>query len=208
MTFSFDFTPDKLAACIPNPKIGDWYDVLVKNLPDYQITTPNRVAQWLAQIAHESGDFRLLTENLNYGAKGLRATFPKYFPTDQLANSYARQPERIANRVYGGRMGNGPEASGEGWRFRGRGLIQITGKSNYTACSQALYGDLVLLDYPEILTEPDGAVRSACWYWTYRKINDPADTADTVECTRRINGGTNGLDDRLARYNRYRRILK
>ena len=208
MSFSFDFTKDKLERCFPaNAKAGDWYAALAQNLPEWGITTVERVAQWLAQIGHESGDLRFTSENLNYSAQGLLKTFPKYFPTEDVANQYARQPERIANRVYASRMGNGPESSGEGWRFRGRGLIQVTGKSNYTNCSQALYAEPILLTKPEILAEPDGAVRSACWYWNSRKINAVADKEDTREVTRLINGGTNGLQDRLDRYARYKPIL-
>jgi putative chitinase len=209
VSFDFDFTADKLAKCFPNnAKAADWYPSISTNLPDYGITSLLRVAQWLAQIGHESGDLRWTSENLNYGAQGLRRVFPKYFPTDALAQQYERQPSKIANLVYGSRMGNGPESSGDGFRFRGRGLVQVTGKSNYTACSTALYGDPnILLDNPDILAEPDGAVRSACWYWNSRKINPVADREDTKEVTRLINGGSNGLQDRIDRYAAIKRIL-
>lgn len=209
MSFDFDFTKSKLESCFPaNPQAGDWFESLQQNLPEYQINTLTRVAQWLAQIGHESGDLKWTVENLNYGAKGLQSVFGKYFPTEALAKQYERQPQRIANRVYSSRMGNGDEASGDGWRFRGRGLIQVTGRSNYTACSQALYGDpKILQDDPDILSEPDGAVRSACWYWNSRKINAVADREDTKEATRLINGGSNGLQDRIDRYGRYKKIL-
>lgn len=201
MSFDFDFTPEKLSQCINNPNVGQWFDALYEILPTYQINTKLRVAGWLSQTGHESGDFRAVQENLNYGAKGLRATFSKYFPTDDLANAYQRQPEKIANRVYGGRMGNGPESSGEGWKFRGRGLIQVTGKDNYTRCSQALYGDDVLIEQPELLQDIDGAIRSACWYWNSRNINADADRGDVLTMTKKINGGTHGLEDRQRRYN-------
>lgn len=209
MSFDFDFTESKLAACFPaNTQAKDWFASLQQNLPEYQITTLARVAQWLAQVGHESGDLKWTAENLNYGAKGLQGVFGKYFPTADLAQQYERQPQKIANRVYSSRMGNGDEASGDGWLFRGRGLIQVTGRSNYTACSQALYGDpQILQNDPDILSEPDGAVRSACWYWNSRKINAVADREDTKEATRLINGGSNGLQDRVDRYGKYKQIL-
>lgn len=208
MAFEFDFTLDKLAGCINNPAIENWYDTIIQTLPEYNITSINRVAAWLAQMGHESADFRTLVENLNYSAQALRRTWPRHFPTDAIAQQYHRQPERIANRAYANRMGNGPESSGDGWKYRGRGIIQITGKSNYTNCSMALYGDAqILLDEPQILCEVDGAVRSACWFWNSRDINDPADSQDIVEVTRRINGGTHGLDDRQKRYHRALAVL-
>lgn len=200
MSFDFAFTQDKLAACVKNPNIAQWYGPLCDILPKYGITTKLRVAGWLSQCGHESGDFKFVQENLNYGAKGLLGVFPKYFPSQQLAESYERKPEMIANKVYGGRMGNGPEASGDGWKFRGRGLIQVTGKENYTKCSQALYGNTVLLENPDILSEVDGAIRSACWYWNSRSLNADADKGDVMALTRKINGGTHGLDDRQRRY--------
>lgn len=201
MAFDFNFTKDKLARCINNPKIGDWYDTIYRTLPEYGISTRLRVAGWLSQCGHESGDFRTLVENLNYGAPGLRATFGKYFPTQALAESYQRKPEMIANRVYGGRMGNGAETTGDGWKFRGRGIIQITGKDNYRNCSRTLYGDeALLLETPDLLLEIDGAVRSACWYWNSRNINVDADRGDVLAMTKKINGGTHGLDDRQRRY--------
>lgn len=207
MSFDFDFTPSKLSKCIKNPKIGDWYDALCDILPEYGITSKLRVAGWLSQTGHESGDFKFVQENLNYGARGLLATFPKYFPTQSLAESHERKPEKIANKVYGGRMGNGTEASGDGWKFRGRGLIQVTGRENYSKCSEALYGNLILLETPELLQEIDGAVRSACWYWNSRNLNAAADKGDVVGMTKKINGGINGLDDRQARYRTCMQVL-
>jgi len=201
MAFDFNFTKDKLARCINNPKIGDWYDTIYHTLPEYGINTRLRVAGWLSQCGHESGDFRTLVENLNYGAPGLRSTFGKYFPTQALAESYQRKPEMIANRVYGGRMGNGVETTGDGWKFRGRGIIQITGKDNYRNCSKTLYGsEALLLETPDLLLEIDGAVRSACWYWNSRSINSDADRGDVLAMTKKINGGTHGLNDRQRRY--------
>ena len=202
MGFDFNFTLEKLAACINNPKIDQWYGPLVDILPQYAISTRRRVAGWLSQCGHESGDFKILQENLNYGVKGLLGVFPKYFPTQALAESYQRKPEMIANKVYGGRMGNGAESTGDGWKYRGRGLIQITGKENYTNCSMALYGDGSLLGNPDLLMDIDGAIRSACWYWNSRNINVDADNGNVLAMTKKVNGGTIGLDDRQARYDR------
>jgi len=208
MGFDFDFTPEKLAACINNPNIDQWYGPLVDILPQYAINTRLRVAGWLSQCGHESGDFKFLQENLNYGAKGLLTVFPRYFPTQALAESYQRKPEMIANRVYGGRMGNGAEPTGDGWKYRGRGLIQITGKDNYTRCSRTLYGNDILLENPDLLLDIDGAIRSACWYWNSRNINVDADNRDVLTMTRKINGGTHGLDDRQRRYNNCMAVLR
>jgi putative chitinase len=207
MSFSFNFTTDKLAACINNQNIGVWYDALYQLLPDYGITTKRRVAGWLSQTGQESGDFRFLTENLNYSADALMRVWPRHYPTQAIANRYHRQPEKIANRSYANRMGNGPEESGDGWKYRGRGLIQVTGKDNYLRCSMTLYGDDILLDKPEILCEVDGAVRSACWYWNFRNINVDADNGDVLSMTKKINGGTHGLDERTKRYNRCMSVL-
>lgn len=200
MTFSFDFTAEKFSRCINNPRSEEWFSVLCEILPQYGISTKQRVAGWLSQTGHESGDFRTLSENLNYSAQGLMKTFPRYFPTVALADQYARQPMKIANRVYGGRMGNGPESTGEGWRYRGRGILQITGKDNYRNCSNTLYGDDLLLREPDLLLDMDGAVRSACWFWNSRNINADADRGDVVAMTRKVNGGTHGLEDRQRRY--------
>ena len=162
---------------------------------------PRRCAGFLAQIAHESGGFNAVVENLNYSAKGLMGTFKKYFPNEELAKQYERKPEMIANRVYGGRMGNGDEASGEGYKFRGRGPIQLTGKDNYTACSDFLFQDDTLVQNPDMLLDPEYALHSACWFWWKNDLNNYADSADLVTMTKRINGGTIGLEDRIAHYN-------
>jgi putative chitinase len=192
-------TPEQLAQIIPgNPSVDQWCDALNKLLPKYNIDTPQRAAAFLAQCAHESGSFKFLKENLNYGAPGLMATFKKYFPTQELANDYARQPERIANRVYADRMGNGNEASGDGWRYRGRGLIQLTGRNNYTLFANSI--EMPLEGAPEYLETFDGAVEGACWFWNTNKLNQWADAGDIDTMTRRINGGLHGIDDRCARY--------
>lgn len=159
---------------------------------------PKRLAAFLAQIAHESGGFNFVMENLNYSAKGLMATFKKYFPNEDIAKQYERKPEKIANRVYANRMGNGDENSGDGFKFRGRGLIQLTGKFNYTKFSQAL--SLGLDETVKYLETPEGAVSSAGWFWDTNKLNKFCDADDFVTLTKRINGGTIGLADRKHHY--------
>lgn len=201
-------TPEKLQAILKtNPNACDWYEPLVNNLESYEIDSPNRAAAFLAQTSHESGDYRILSENLNYSQQGLRKVFPKYFPDDATAFRYARQPQAIANRVYGGRMGNGSEQSGDGWNYRGRGVLQVTGKNNYASCSQFLFQDLRLLDDPDYLTTMDGALQSAIWFWTANKLNPIADKGDVINLTKRINGGTIGLAERIEKYNRILDIL-
>ena len=157
-----------------------------------------RIAGFLAQIAHESGGFNFVKENLNYSADGLRKTFAKYFPTDELAKAYARQPEKIANRVYANRMKNGDEASGDGFRFRGRGLIQLTGRDNYTRFAQSL--GIGIDETIEYLETPSGAVASAGWFWDNNGLNQFCDKDDFITLTKRINGGTIGLADRKHHY--------
>lgn len=208
MPFDCNFTEDVLKQMLPrNKECSEWFYYLDQILPDYEVTTAPRVAAFMAQCAHESGQFTVLQENLNYSAAGLRKIFPKYFPTDELANQYARQPEKIANRVYGARMSNGPEATGDGWRFRGRGIIQITGRDNYTRCSQDLYEDDTLLQDPDKLCSKDGAIYSACWFWWGRGLNDFADAGDMLTITKRINGGVNGIEDRMKHYNHFLHLL-
>ena len=174
-----------------------YIDALNAAMEEFEINTPQRQAMFLAQCCHESGHFRAVSENLNYKAESLTRVFPKYF-RDVDPNDYAKQPEKIANRVYGNRMGNGDEASGDGYRFRGRGLIQLTGKSNYIACSEDLEVDLI--DNPDYLLSPEGAARSAAWFWDSRDLNDLADAGDVVACTKKINGGTIGLEERTELY--------
>lgn len=157
-----------------------------------------RIAAFLAQIAHESGGFNFVIENLNYSADGLRKVFPKYFPTQELATQYARQPDKIANRVYANRMKNGPESSGDGFKFRGRGLIQLTGRDNYTRFSEAL--GITLEETIQYLETPNGAVTSAGWFWDNNKLNTYCDKDDFIGLTKRINGGTIGLEDRKHHY--------
>jgi len=171
----------------------------------YDINTPVRQAMFLSQIAHESGNFCHVSENLNYSVNGLRSVFGKYFPNDNLAAEYARKPEKIANRVYANRMGNAEESSGDGWKYRGRGLIQLTGKNNYTAFSLAADNNALL--EPELVSEPELAVQSAGWFWDTNGLNALADTGSVKRVTRRINGGYNGLEDREAKFGKLMILL-
>lgn len=199
MSFTFNFTKDQLKEMIPkNPYLDNWYKAISEILPEYQINTPKRVAAFLAQCAHESGGFIFLKENLNYKAPSLRKVFPKYFADDATAAAYANKPEKIANRVYANRMGNGDEASGDGWRYCGRGLIQLTGKDNYTFFAASL--DIPVEEAAEYLQTFEGAVQSACFFWEQNNLNQWADKGDILTLTKRINGGTIGLEDRQKHY--------
>jgi putative chitinase len=185
-----------------NPYVADWHEALSQLLPDYDINTPQRIAAFVAQCAHESGNFMVLKENLNYRAATLRKIFPKYFPNDAIANDYATRLNKqaaIANRAYGNRMGNGDESSGDGWRFCGRGLIQLTGRNNYQAFADSL--EMNINDVPEYLGTFEGAAQSACWFWETNNLNRFADKGDIKGLTRAINGGFIGLEDRVKHYN-------
>jgi putative chitinase len=189
-------TLNQLKQLVPNaPHINEWHEALDQLLEDYGIDTPQRVAHFIAQCAHESGNFRFIRENLNYSAAGLQGTFRKYFPTLELAQQYQRQPERIANRVYANRMGNGDEASGDGWRYCGRGLIQLTGKDNYTFFAGSL--GIPVEEAAEYLATFEGAAQSACFFWEQNRLNRFADANDIKGLTRAINGGQIGLEDRI-----------
>jgi len=171
----------------------------------FHMNSINRLAGFVAQCAHESCNFRLTVENLNYSSHGLRAIFPKYFPTDMIANAYARKPQAIANRVYASRMGNGDEASGDGFRYRGRGFIQITGKNNYLLFSSYVQKMLpTTVDFCETI---EGALLSANWYWETHNINATCDVNDIVTMTKKINGGVNGLEKRKDLYERAKVIF-
>ena len=202
---NFILSEKQLAELIPkNPYVEHWHHAMEQCLPDYDINTPRRIAAFVAQCAHESGGFRFLTENLNYRAESLVKTWPKYFNTSN-AGSYARNPQRIANRAYANRMGNGDEASGDGWRFCGRGLIQLTGRSNYQSFADSIETDIN--DIPDYLATFEGAVQSACWFWETNNLNKWADLGDIVTLTKRINGGTLGLDDRMKHYTHALHVL-
>lgn len=202
-------TQEQLKQLLPkNPYITHWHKALEQLFPDYEIDTPQRMAAFIAQCAHESGSFMFLTENLNYRWQSLRKVFPKYFPTDELAQDYANRPnkqEAIANRIYASRMGNGDEASGDGYRFRGRGLIQLTGRHNYTWFAASL--EISPEEATEYLTTFEGAAQSACWFWETNKLNQWADKGDILTLTKRINGGTIGLDDRIKHYEHALHVL-
>lgn len=169
----------------PLNTVADYYEMTVN---------PSRLACFLAQVSHESGGFNAIKENLNYSAKGLAFTFRKYFPTETDAKSYERNPEKIANRVYANRMGNGNETSGDGYRFCGRGLIQLTGHDNYSRFAHDL--DMSIEDTIAYLETPNGAVASAGWFWDNNNLNQYCDSGDFVTLTKRINGGTIGIEDR------------
>jgi len=198
-------TKDQLKQMVKNPYIDHWYSALEQLLDDYEINTPQRVAAFIAQCAHESGNFVFIKENLNYKAASLRKVFPKYFPSDELAAQYANKPEMIANRVYANRMGNGDEASGDGYRYCGRGLIQLTGKDNYTFFAGSL--DISVEEAAEYLATFEGACQSACWFWESNNLNQWADKGDILTLTKRINGGTIGLEDRIKHYNHALHVL-
>ena len=196
---------EKLKGHIPDSVIAQLPDVI----STYKIDTALRLSHFLAQTGHESAQFKAVSENLNYGAKGLRGIFGKYFPTDALAAAYERKPEKIANRVYASRMGNGDEASGDGYKYRGRGYLQITGKSNYESVSKDLgvdfvkNPDLVATQYPLL---------SAAWFWNKNGLNaiadKGADDATVTSVTKRVNGGTIGLPDRIKHFKEYYALLK
>lgn len=204
--WTFEFTPEKLAKCAKRHKnIPVLFEALQAVLPKYEINTPTRVAAFLAQCGHESADFTIVQENLNYSAKGLQATWPKRFVTLAEAALHERNPEKIANKVYANRLGNGDEASGDGWRYRGRGAIQLTGKENYLAFGKFVGKSLEeTVAYLETLP---GAIESACWFWKRNNLNVLADAKDIDTATKRINGGTIGSLERRARFEENLKIL-
>jgi putative chitinase len=205
MAFEFDFTQEKLGAIISgNSETPHWFKALSDILPDYNITSVHRVAAFLAQAAHESANFTALQENLNYKAETLSKVWPSRFPPD-VAQQYAHNPEQIANRAYANRMGNGPEESGDGFRYCGRGLFQLTGKDNYQAFADSLQTDLdKVTGYMHTF---EGAVQSACWFWENNNLNALADSGDIKQMTKVINGGYLGLEERLTHYNHAMQVL-
>ncbi len=206
MSFTFDFNKSQLNEIIgKNAYLDYWFNALNDILPEYDINTPERVAAFIAQCAHESGGFKFLQENLNYKAASLRRVFPKYFPDDAIAAAYANKPQMIANRIYANRMGNGDESSGDGYTYRGRGLIQLTGKNNYTFFAASI--DTPLEEVSEYLETFEGAVQSACFFWDQNKLNQWADARDILTLTKRINGGTIGLEDRKKHYEHALHVL-
>ncbi len=199
-------TAAQIRALFPKYKYPeDLAEALTESFDKYEINTVNRAAGFLAQCGHESAGFTILQENLNYSADGLNKIVKKYFPTVADAQPYARNPEKIANKVYGGRMGNGPESSGDGYKFRGRGAIQLTGRDNYTQFAKAV--GLSLDEAVADLETLDGAIESACWFWKKNGLNAICDADDIVKMTKRINGGTIGLDDRKKHYEHAKHVL-
>ena len=175
---------------------GDLYDAMIEIFPKYDITTIPRVAGFLAQCGHESNNFKILSENLNYSATGLNKIFPKYFVrAGRDAEEYHRQPEKIANVVYANRIGNGDTDSGDGWRFRGGGFIQLTGRANYQNFAESV--GMTAEEATDYVRTSKGAIESACWFWETNNINQYCDRMDILHMTKRINGGTIGLEDRM-----------
>jgi putative chitinase len=195
---------DKLKGIIPDEVLSQ----IPQTMEKFTINTPLRLAHFLAQCGHESGNWKFKVENLNYSAPALQSVFRKYFPDEATAAQYARKPEMIANKVYASRMANGDEASGDGWRFRGRGYIQLTGRQNYTSFDKVVDEDV--LTYPDLVAEKYPLL-SAAWFWDSNKLNALADKgstdADITAITKRVNGGTHGLEDRIAKFRRYYTIL-
>ena len=195
---SFNLTLEHVSAILKgNKEVEAWHKAMAKVLPKYKIDTPERIAGFLAQCGHESNNFTVLEENLHYRAETLDKIFPKYFvKAGRKASDYAKQPEKIANIVYGGRMGN--TQPGDGYLFRGRGVIQLTGRDNYTNFGKTLNKSAE--EVASYVTSKEGAIESACWYWNSRNINKAADASDIVAMTKLINGGTIGLEDRKKHY--------
>ena len=195
---------DKLKGHIPDSIIAQLPDTMAK----FDLNTPLRLAHFLAQAGHESGGFKMFQENLNYGAKGLLGLFKKYFPDEAKAKAYERQPQKIANLIYGGRMGNGAEATGDGWKYHGRGAIQLTGHDNYVAFGKAIGEDLTA--NPDLVATKY-ALLSAAWFFTKNKLHILADGGATdavvTAITKKVNGGTIGLPDRIKHFNEYYHLL-
>ena len=209
--FTFAFTKDKFVAAA-GASAAAWYEAANEMLPKYGITTPERVAGWIGQIRVETGfsaDPKKLEENLNYSAKGLASTFKKYFKTLEDALPFEKKPEKIANKVYSGRYLNGDEASGDGYRYRGRGLKQLTFKANYQCCSRDLYGDDRLVTNPDqVATDKKIAIETSLWFWKRNNLSGFADKGDYRGLSIKVNGGENGLADRLKYTEQALKVLK
>ena len=195
----FDFKVEQVAELLPRVNSLLWHDAMQRVLPKWDIDTIDRVAGFIAQTSHESAGYSVLTENLNYSAEALDKIFPKYFKrAGRNAQDYHRQPEKIANVIYANRMDNGDTDSGDGWRFRGGGILQLTGRHNYTQFGKA--EDKTAEEATEFVRSPIGALASACWFWDTNNINKYCDNQDITGMTKRINGGTIGLEDRKKHY--------
>jgi len=195
-----------ITAGCPEDLADGWRERVSNACAVYSIGYGPRLAAFLAQVGHESDSFRRTIENLNYSEQSLRKVFGRYFPTDESAQLYARNPEKIANRVYANRMGNGPEESGEGWKYRGRGLIQLTGKENVREFSLHFYSDERLVDNPDRLAD-NLAAMSAGWFWQVHALNVLADKGDFEGITKAINGGTTGIEDRISRWENLKTVM-
>mgnify|MGYP001766125446 CR=1 FL=1 len=202
-----DITLEKLNEALPDVAEEDvqkYYESFLLVCETFDINTPKRMAAFLAQVGHESQNFTRTTENLNYSAKRLKEVFPKYFRTVST-ESYARNPEKIANRVYSNRMGNGTEASGDGWKYRGRGLIQLTGKENYQNFAHDM--EMTVDEAIEYIETPEGALMSAGWFWDKKNLNVLADQGKIKTISIRVNGGEHGLPDRIKKYKEALEVL-
>jgi len=204
---SFELKKEHVAEMLKgNKNIDGWYNAMVKILPKYEINTPNRIAGFMAQCGHESVNFTVLEENLNYSAETLEKLFSKYFSkAGRNAADYAKKPEKIANIIYASRMGNGDTASGDGWKHRGRGIIQLTGNENYTNFGNSIGKSVD--EVIEYLKTIEGALESACWYWNSRKINAACDANDITKMSKLVNGGTIGLAERKKHYDHNLTVL-
>ena len=211
MAFEFDFTEQKLAKILTrNKHVDEWYEAMTVQLPQFEVTTAKRVAAFVAQCAHESADFTVLSENLNYSADALNKLFGKYFAAaGRDAAPYHRKPQMIANVIYANRMGNGDTASGDGYKYRGRGPIQLTGKANYHAFATDFFEDPeTVMDDPDLVTDDvPTSLYSALWFWNKNKLNKYADSSDIKGMTKVINGGYIGLEDRIKHYNHAIEVL-
>jgi putative chitinase len=211
MAFEFDFTEQKLGQILTrNKNVHVWYEAMAVQLPQFEVNTAKRVAAFVAQCAHESADFTVLSENLNYSAEALNKLFGKYFAAaGRDAAPYHRKPEMIANVIYANRMGNGDTKSGEGYKFRGRGPIQLTGKDNYWKFASDFFEDPeTVMNDPDLVTDDiPTALYSALWFWNKNNLNREADSGDIKLMTKKINGGYIGLEDRIKHYNHAIEVL-
>jgi len=196
---TFELKEEHIEEILHTENSNEWYSAMKEMFSKYEINTPNRVAGFLAQTGHESAMYKTITENLNYSSKALNAIFGKYFHRAGVdAQKYHRQPEKIANRIYANRMDNGDTASGDGWRFRGGGILQLTGRYNYTEFGKTV--GMSAEEATDYVRTKQGAIESACWFWKTNNINKYCDNDDIVGMTKRINGGTIGLKDRKFHY--------
>ena len=209
MSFTFDFTIEKFQKCVPHCQDhAVWFRTFSEYFPKFEITTPERVAGFITQCQQDTKSFNLLEEDLNLNSVGLRRLYPRHFPIDALSEKYANNPSAIANKIYSNKYGNGDEASGEGWKYRRRGLLPLVGKSNYENCSTELFGDTRLVETPDLAATPEYAVLVACWFWNSGNLNRWCDEGNIPMLTRKANGFATGLDLKIAKWNTALEILK